>query len=637
MEDQKNPTKCKGCNFVIRSDKLLVHLNHPSVKCKEAFSKEEYSLVYDLWMESKLGITPLEQNRIKCSGCDNEIDKYYLLFHLNDKKSECKSAYSNDEYKLVFDFWMTHKEKGYKKSLADLPCNVLIKCHGCEHTSLSGEMRKHLDDSKQCKDTYTSNEKTSLRTLESKLTKVKEEEEYKARLKQQAKHYCKNLHGDQLNDDVIGESKTIFIAYSAIAHFVKMSHIDRMGQLNCGYRELIDTVAVLLGYVDDYGYHSTELIYLPKQGSYNYINEIPSKSKEAIKKSETFKKYKTTARVLVWMKACIGKRETIDMSKTIPFYGKDAHTLLNWKNLCRDTISLKANIASNDPLDIGHYAFYDLSDTGKCLLTVCNRNSKFDPKFCKHKDSFKECFSPTNIVVSHSMVTDITYMNDIAYREKQKIKTPPMLFDPSYFAKPEEETCQPKDVSEPAESSSEHESVEDNEDIKKEENDNTTIEVCKFCQKTLSVTTIMKHIVSKEECKQNYSEIDLKELRARINQYRNARRRQRRNKKTNSSKESSIKDFIQCKVCKTKCQLNTIKKHFVQNPKCCEGHSKEELKRIDLKCQKFQKAKKAAQKRARYHKSKEQNTKGEVNLTDVIFDRLVLIITILFSVWNGKV
>ena len=109
-EDLEQETKkCKGCKFNIDCKKLFAHLNHPTLKCKEAYSDEEYSSVYDLWMKSKTGPTPLRENESKCNGCKYKMDKYDLIFHLNDHRIECKKAYSKEEYDQVFQYWFNHR------------------------------------------------------------------------------------------------------------------------------------------------------------------------------------------------------------------------------------------------------------------------------------------------------------------------------------------------------------------------------------------------------------------------------------------------------------------------------------------------------------------------------------------------
>ena len=180
----KSKQKCKGCNFLIKSDKLLVHLNHPKVKCKEAYSKDEYSLVYDLWMQTKMAIRIQEQDKIKCRGCNFDLDKLNLLWHLNDKKVDCKKIYSKDEYQHIFEFWLFHEENPSKPNEIEsdecanssndvdsdkgetifdnkIPREV---CKGCKKSLKINTIMKHLSALPKCHGMYSNQELASIKT-----------------------------------------------------------------------------------------------------------------------------------------------------------------------------------------------------------------------------------------------------------------------------------------------------------------------------------------------------------------------------------------------------------------------------------------------------------------------------------------
>ena len=122
----------------------------------------------------------------------------------------------------------------------------------------------------------------------------------------------------------------------------------------------------------------------------------------------------------------------------------------------------------------------------------------------------------------------------------------------------------------------------------------------------------MKHFDKNKKCKEEYSGKDMKQLKARVTESRNLKRR-----KNTMSDKTSNETLLKCKVCNIKCQVNTIKKHFAKNPKCHNAYSEEDLKTINEKCLKFQKAKKSRKSKERYNKTKNENNKtssSEVNI-----------------------
>ena len=155
-DEEETTMKCKGCNFYIKNEKVFVHLNLPSVRCKEAFTEEEYSIVYGNWMKSKVAKIPMKGQTMTCKACHFELDKYDIVFHLNDKRVQCKKAYSQEEYSLLFEYWLSHKADGYIRSMRDLLCDGLFKCHGCEEILVTGKMEDHLKSSAACLKKYVS-------------------------------------------------------------------------------------------------------------------------------------------------------------------------------------------------------------------------------------------------------------------------------------------------------------------------------------------------------------------------------------------------------------------------------------------------------------------------------------------------
>ena len=530
-EDEKT-FKCKGCNFVMKSDKLLIHLNHPNVKCKEAFSKEEYTLVYDLWMESKLSIKPLLQQRIKCRGCSYEIDKYNLIFHLNDKKVDCKKAYSKDEFRLVFEFWMAHQKSHHKRSLRELPCNVLLKCNGCEEIHLSGKMSNHVRSSKNCQGKYTNDERTSLNMLETDYIRQKKKEKDDERAELVANHYFKNLN--ESTPDFNEDDKPFYVDYGVIKTFVSRYWLFR-DEKKSHPKDFKTPIAVLLGYKDNFGYHGKELLYLGFQGGVQHgkmvnRNSINIKTIEAIKNSKTFKEYKESAIVMMWMSSF--------SSKDLYFSGYDAHILCNWKKIYSNlVISMIAKVEADDYLQIGDYAFYDLNDLGKTSIKNCNITTKDEPQKCPHEIDAPldtHYYKYKKVIITYSTSIAITQMNE--HTEELTICEPtkPLLFDPRYFAKPEAVRPEPNIEHEVLSSEeSDNDSKEKTSKTQSKLNvndDGIPIEICKTCKKELAINTIMKHLRMKQDCKQQYSDEDLNALKTKISLFRNSNRRERRSK-----------------------------------------------------------------------------------------------------------
>ena len=604
MSDQgkENTIKCKGCNFVMKSDKLLIHLNHPKVKCKEAFSKKEYDLVYDLWMESKLSIKPLLQQRIKCRGCNYEIDKYDLVFHLNDKKVDCKKAYSKDEYGLIFDFWMTHQKKDYKKSLRELPCSVLLKCYGCEETHISGMLSSHVRSSENCQGAYSNDERTSLNMLETDYHWLKKKEKDDERAELVAKHYFKNLIDENIRN-VHEDAKPFFVDYGVIQFFVH----HYWGLQSDQYKSDSETpVAVLLGYEDNFGYHGKELLYLPKQGKNKYRKSINLKALEAIVNSKTSKEFEEDGVVMMWISSF--------SSNDLCFSGYDAHILFNWKKMCSNlVISMMAKVKAKDYLQIGDYAFYDLNDLGKTSIKNCNIITKDQPQICPHEMNapfYNRYFKHKKVVITYSTVITITDMDEYYDGTTYTYETKPLLFDPKYFAKPQPDKPKPDvELKNSASADRDYDEGQTKQNIQNKipQNDEALLtKVCKSCKEEMAINTIMKHLGAKSECKEKYSNEDLEDLRNQIKSFQNAKRRKRRSDK-NSKETSTHQDFVQCMVCQTNFPINTIMKHLVANVKCNDGHSDEDLKSIEMKCEKYQKAKRNCEDRERYHKRKKDS------------------------------
>ena len=584
----KAKLKCKGCNFLIKSDKLLVHLNHPNVKCKEAYSESEYSLVYDLWMQTKMAIKIQDQDKIKCKGCKFDHDKFNLLWHLNDKKVDCKKVYSKDEYQHIFEFWLFHKEnpsKPPKLPFEDVPCNEMMECEGCKKMFIGGEMYQHVRNSDECTEKYLSSW-DGLIDLMKRYSKLKEEEENE----KAENHYFKNVfEQDYINLSEINfqNGKPFFLEYGAIEEFVKTAYDTRQKYMPDWY----GTIGVLLGVENDYGYHGKELIYLPNQESDAYWRYFDEEGFNIVKNSRTFKNHPRSARILVWM-------TTGDC-----FSGYDAHTQANIiKPLSKCAITLKAKVCSNNISEVGEYGLYELNDTGIQLVQKCTYKQK------KKKEIFMCCnyhymgfdnsmFHHKQVVLTHSTIIKVKDKRDREiYDRIPEHTTIPALFDSKYFAQAksldqQELQADYETEADPCEDnvdevdSDEREIIIDNE---------IPIEVCKGCNKTLKINTIMKHLSVLPKCHDMYTKQELALIKTRMIDFRNKARRIRRRKDSNSkSKNSEPLEEIICKGCKAKCFINTIKKHLVKKSECREQYSTQEFHNIEEKCADFQRVKRS--------------------------------------------
>ena len=587
----KDKLTCKGCNFVIRGDKLLVHLNHPKIKCKEAYSKDEYSLVYDLWMQTKLEIKIQDQDKIKCRGCQFDLDKFNLLWHLNDKKVDCKKAYSKDEYQLIFELWLYHKENPSKLPFEDFPCNELMECNGCKQMIISGEMYNHVRyHSTECAEKYYKlwDGLTNLSRRYSKFLAAVEREKIE-------KHYFKNvLELEPLN---LRDMKPFFLEYGAIDDFVRTAYKTREDS-----QRWYGTIGVLLGVEDDYGFHGKELIYLPSQDYAEYWRHFHVKSFKAITYSKTYKDYPKTARILVWMTT--GEY----------FNGYDAHTQgTNLKPLsnCSCTITLKAKVESSKFYEVGDYGLFELNELGIQSVQKCTfkQKKKEETFLCcqQHYKNFdKSLYHHRPVTLTYSTVIDVIDRRK-HYRLSER-KTIPALFDPKYFAKIdnvlESETLnrsemKPNDVGisdndkqdKPFIKTSK--TAEDKSDYNDTKHD-IPIEICRKCNKQLKINTIMKHLSSKSTCIKSYSDQDLKVIQRKIINFRNENRRTKHLQQKESSEE-----VVFCKVCHSPFHINTIKRHLAHFPSCKKQYPKDELQTLKLKCENYQKAKRCARDNAR--------------------------------------
>ena len=603
-DEEENTLKCKGCNFYIKREKLFVHLNLPSVRCKEAFTEEESSIVYKHWMKSKVAKIPMKGQTMSCKACHFEMDKYDLVFHLNDKKVQCKKAYSQEEYSLVFEYWLSHKADGYIRSMKDLPCDGLYKCHGCEETLITGKMENHLESSAACLKKYTSQEISALHSLAFDYTllirrKEREAKEAAAR-EQHFQYYFKNVLEIEAINNIIESKKPYFIDYGVISDFVERAMWDRDDLYSYRFDPTHRTIAVLLGHEDEYGYHGKELLYLPKQSLAAYRYKLDdSTCLDVIKNSKTFKDYQSAARVMVWMSAHFTK------NVKMCFDSYDAHIQMNWKELFPCAISMKVYVPSEKKrLENGDYAFYELNQLGQKEIKTCNAN----PKHCKHEvyQPFDNAlFNYKDIKVVHSMVVDITYVSEDC-EEISEIQTKPKLFDCKYFASPKPESEQMSEMDITMSIEIDLESDSDENDI----DEQTDIEVCKSCNEPKNLKVIMKHLAMKSECKAQYSDQDMAALQAKIKHHRNAQRRSRRSK-TNAANEASNQEKIQCKVCKTVCWINTIRRHLAIHPNCQAGHSMKDLERINQKFSNYERTKRSANQKLR---RKENQSEATINI-----------------------
>ena len=624
----KDKLTCKGCNFVIRGDKLLVHLNHPKIKCKEAYSKDEYSLVYDLWMQTKLEIKIQDQDKIKCRGCQFDLDKITLLWHLNDKKVDCKKAYSKDEYQHIFEFWLYHKENPAKLPFEDFPCNEMMECNGCKQMIISGKMYNHVRDSKECAEKYYKQPLwDGILNLESRYSKLLEDIEQE----KVEKHFFKNvIEQEPLNSKGI---KPIFLEYGAIDDFVRTAFETRTADKQYWY----GTFGVLLGVEDDYGFHGKELIYLPKQDREEYWRHFDVKGFKAIMFSKTFKDYPKSARILVWM-------TTGDC-----FDGYDAHTqATNLKPLSDCAITLKAKMASYKLYEVGDYGLFELNELGIQAVQKCTFKQK------KKEETILCCqyhYKNFDKSLYHHKPVTLTYSTIINVKDKRKHyrlnerRTIPALFNPKYFAKidtmstnetlnlsnmkPNEVETRGKQggwleirsttrsVKKPSEVEigdyfkepflDTNEAKSDNNDTEVDMKHELPVEICKTCNKPLKINTIMKHLSSKSTCIKSYSDQDLKIIQKKVTNFRNENRRIKRSEQKESSEE-----VIYCKVCHSKCHINTIKRHLANFPSCQKQYPKDELQSLELKCEYWQSIKRSIRDKAR-NTTKKKSGQSVVN------------------------
>ena len=645
-DEEENTLKCKGCNFYIKREKLFVHLNLPSVRCKEAFTEEESSIVYKHWMKSKVAKIPMKGQTMSCKACHFEMDKYDLVFHLNDKKVQCKKAYSQEEYSLVFEYWLSHKADGYIRSMKDLPCDGLYKCHGCEETLITGKMENHLESSAACLKKYTSQEISALHSLAFDYTllirrKEREAKEAAAR-EQHFQYYFKNVLEIEAINNIIESKKPYFIDYGVISDFVERAMWDRDDLYSYRFDPTHRTIAVLLGHEDEYGYHGKELLYLPKQSLAAYRYKLDdSTCLDVIKNSKTFRDYQSAARVMVWMSAHFTK------NVKMCFDSYDAHIQMNWKELFPCAISMKVYVPSEKKrLENGDYAFYELNQLGQKEIKTCNAN----PKYCKHEvyQPFDNAlFNYKDIKVVHSMVVDVTYVSENC-KEICETQTKPKLFTCWYFApaKSEVEQMSEKDKTMSLEIDLECDSDVDLE-IDSDEHDfdvkvglnndsDNPVEVCKCCNETKNLNAIMKHLAMKANCKAQYSEQELVTLQATIRNHRKARRSKKSN--TNIVNEESNQEKIQCKICKEVCWINTIRRHLAKNPKCEAAYSTKDLEAIDQKFLNHKRTKRStAQKLRRNANQSKETIKVDEGVSWHFLFRINLEIRLHYlnlSVWN---
>ena len=242
----KNFLECKSCHFVIEDKKLILHLNNKTTKCKEGYSSLEYNKLLEDWCERQ-SVEQMKANDgsilkwiLECRKCKKRIASHKLMLHLRSQGGKCKEKYSSTELIVIFQVWRKHDHQA--------PFSLKDVSDSSEHDFERYLQLEHVPS---------------------------------------VSENCSNI--------VDKSMKPYYIEKSAIYDFLYKSELRRT---QTGMKR---TCAILIGYENDHGFHSTELIYPKKQEPAYYAKKISSNLQDFIKSTETFKEFKKSARVLVWM------------------------------------------------------------------------------------------------------------------------------------------------------------------------------------------------------------------------------------------------------------------------------------------------------------------------------------------------
>ena len=276
--DNEQYVKCIGCGFVIEDKKLALHLNNKNIKmqCKKSYSKSKYKEVIECWLLSQLSdqrkkdFNSTSEIMLECRKCKVSVESHKLTLHLKNTISGCKNSYTNIEQIILYESWALNTEGKKNIEVEDVldktQPNTLV-CKGCSTQFLAKEVRildEHLKKFSSCAKQYTDDELEYVvrecgsyvnwiayhgftpETFKLETTELNDQDLERI-LKLEYVPNFSSCMVDKL-------SKPIYVPPTVFNEFSMHANARIM-------QDYTDTCALILGYENEFGYHSTELIY----------------------------------------------------------------------------------------------------------------------------------------------------------------------------------------------------------------------------------------------------------------------------------------------------------------------------------------------------------------------------------------
>ena len=599
--------ECKGCGDIF---KAWGFRNHLLKGCSEAYDEEDLKKLNISLKEDK-SLSESKRISLRCRGCQSNIKDFKLILHLNNPKTECKKTYSILEQTILFEVWSFHSGSGPFNSndIMDTSNKNALRCKGCltefqafEIIALDDHIKKHPN----CERHHNKEDLKYVQYIFWSFSR------WRGWLKNPPETF-RLPTADLSNADIdriltleynlsmgfegyIDESsKPTYIEYSAIKDFKHFSRYPRHLSERIGE---IQTCAVILGFENENGYHSTEMIYPTNQDSGKYVNEVCPRLRSSIVNSKTFLEFKESARVLAWMKTT--NREGYRCT------GLNAQIQCNFKEISNNVISMDYEFGDNvfsDRID-----FFELNRLGISVVANCPRFNKTPGAFCcgsRWAQISTELYQIPFVKYTYSNGISITNM--IGKNVEHKFIEAP-LFDKSYFATPPSNSHVQKTKDLAKNDSKKH--LEEDESSRRF---GVGIE-CRVCRAFFKHNGILNHLAHQAECKDSYSEEDLLQLKEKISErkkygLRNKYYQGRTSNVEPRKHQSNDKEGeIMCKGCRLPFSVNIIKKHISHKPQCQSVYTPNDLKELDDKVLKVKQSNKKE-----YNKRYHSNKKSSIN------------------------
>ena len=600
QDKDKKFVECKGCKFLIETRKLILHLNNPVTKdCKSSFSKSDYSTALSYWIESQIpkqsSSNPTQSKKMTCKGCGSSVNVNQMVLHLNNPNTLCNKEYTKLEHTVLFEVWSDSSSESQitVNDLVDQTKTNILRCKGCLtlfQASQIGDLKCHIENHPDCKCHYDEEDLQYVQTEHDRFTSWigilgHTSDTFKlqtAELDDEDLDRILRLEYKPTIDSMIDkDSKPYFIEMSAIQEFKFFAMA----------RDFRNTYALLLGYENEFGFHSTEMIHASVVASSHKVSTLGVRPiiMTQVEKSKTFQEYKENALILVWMST---PRKFILHEEWI-FNGYNAHNQIQFRKKFPKTIGMCYDgMDNNDMVD-----FYELNELGMSTVGLCvelkdqaKRNPNVQGPFCC-SEGLSEAVAKELFRFPH---VRFTYSNRITIQDLDPARIyelEPTLFKRKYFAT----LPQQQEFVNVRESSETH---------------NDTEETCTACSKPLKLSTILKHLAHNSSCKESYDKEEYISLTKRVSSFKSCnnsnKRRERYLKNRDSSSTPKARSAahenqkqIICQGCKG--IFNThIKKHLANKDQCRLAYTEKQFKDLEDEIDILQKENKKQKNKAYY-------------------------------------